>query len=104
MFSVEKARRIAEDFISEMNPDNWDGIGEKPNSFNTLIKTYDIDSKNNNELDISFDYDKEEKCWMYYCELRDKINEELIIPLHGYGIDSVQNLTDTIMDICSEEN
>ncbi|MGN0514400.1 MAG: hypothetical protein ACI4GD_08975 [Lachnospiraceae bacterium] len=92
MFNEKKAREIAEDFLSKMNPGNWNGMGEKPDEFNTLIRTYDIDSKNNNELDISFDYDNEEKCWLHYCELRNKTNEELMIPLHGYGVDSVQNL------------
>lgn len=77
-----------------------DGVGNKPENFNTLIKTYDIGSPEM-ELDISFEYIKKEKEWQHYCELRDKQDEELIIPLHGYGINSELNLTDTIMDICN---
>lgn len=82
---------------------NWNGQGRKPKSFDTRIVTYDIDSINRNELDISFDR-LEEDGWTHYCELRDKESGELMIPLHGYGVDSLQNLIDTIMDICSEEN
>jgi hypothetical protein len=95
----EKAIDIAKDFLKTMNPENWNGVGDKPESFNTLIKTYDI-SSDTVELDISFDYCKEDKQWLHYCELRNKQDSELIIPLHGYGVDSVQNLTDTIFDIC----
>ena len=77
MFSEEKARKIAEDFLSKANPTNWDGVGEQPKELDTRIITYDIDSKNDNELDISFEYlDKDafpdDPGWTHYCELRDK--------------------------------
>lgn len=102
MFSNEKATKIAKDFLAKMNPSNWNGHGRKPKSFDTRIVTYNIDSINGNELDISFDHT--EDGWTHYCELRDKESGELMIPLHGYGVDSIQNLINTIMDICSEEN
>lgn len=103
MFDKEKAEKIARDFMGKMNPTNWNGRGRKPKSFDTRIVTYDIDSVNGNELDISFDKSDEDG-WTHYCELRDKESGELMVPLHGYGVDSLQNLIDTIMDICSEEN
>ena len=108
MFSEEKSRKIAEDFLYKTNPTNWNGVGRRPKNFSTRIVTYNIDSINWNELDISFEYlDKDESDipgWTHYCELRDKETGDLMIPLHGYGINSVQNLVDTIMDICSDEN
>ena len=108
MFSEENARRIAEDFLTKANPTNWNGIGRQPKEFDTRIFTYDIDSVNGNELDISFEYLNEDESdisgWTHYCELRDKDTEDLMIPLHGYGIDSLQNMIDTIMDICRDEN
>lgn len=108
MFSEEKAKKIAEDFLSRMNPTNWGGTGRRPKKFDTRIVTYDIDSVNGNELDISFEYlnnnEGDNSGWTHYCELRDRATGDLIIPLHGYGIDSVQNLIDTIVDICSAEN
>jgi hypothetical protein len=108
MFSEEKARKIAEDFLSKANPTNWNGVGRRPKNFSTGIVTYNIDSINGNELDSSFEYLDEDESdipgWTHYCELRDKETGDLMIPLHGYGIDSVQNLVDTIMDICSDEN
>lgn len=69
MFSREKAEKIARDFMGKMNPTNWNGQGRKPKSFDTRIVTYDIDSINGNELDISFDH-LEEDGWTHYCELR----------------------------------
>lgn len=101
------AEQIAKEFIKEMNPDLWDGTGEKPESLDTRIATYDVNSENNNELDISFELednpDTGKKEWTHYCELRDKRNGDLVECLHGYGIDSVPNLTDTILDICRGE-
>lgn len=103
MFNKDKAKDIAKDFLKTMNPTNWDGKGKKPEFFNTGIITYDIGSINGSVLDISFEY-LDGDGWTHYCKLRDKETGELITPLHGYGIDSLQNLIDTIMDICSEEN
>ena len=99
MINDREAKEIAKNFLSRMNPNNWDGTGEKPESFDTRIVTYDIDSYDV-ELDISFEYDEDEQCWLHYCEIRDKASGVLIEPQHGYGVDSVQNLTDTILDVC----
>lgn len=102
-----EAKIIAKEFIGEMNPDLWDGIGEKPDNLDTRIVTYDINSENNNELDISLELEDNpetgKKEWTHCCELRDKDNGELMEMQHGYGIDSVPNLTDTILDICRNE-
>lgn len=102
-----EAEKIAKEFLKEANPDMWNGIDGKPNNFDTRISTYDIHSVNSNELDISLEYEENpetgEKEWTHYCELRDKDNGDLIEVQHGYGIDSVPNLTDTILDICRNE-
>lgn len=106
MFCREKANVIAKDFLSKVNPSMWDGKGKCIGEFSTEIVTYDIQSVNGNELDISLEYENnsDEPCWQHYCELKDKRTGDTMIPLHGYGIDSVNNLVDTIMDVCSEEN
>lgn len=104
MFERSKAEKIACEYLSWANPGNWDGNGKAPDDFKPQICTYDIQSVNNNELDISCEYDEETGCWEHYCELRDKDSGDLMIPLHGYGINSVNNLADTIMDVCCDEN
>lgn len=92
------AYAIASEFIKEMNPDNWDGIGERPDTFNLKIKTFDI-GIDGIILDISFDYDVEDREWTHYCEVRDKSSGELMTPMHGYGVNDIQNLTTTILDV-----
>ena len=49
------AREIAKDFVSTMNPSRWAGVGQKPDNFDTRIKTYTIDGFPEYELDISYD-------------------------------------------------
>ena len=34
--------KIAKDFLNQMNPEMWDGNGEKPESVNTKIWEYDL--------------------------------------------------------------
>lgn len=92
-----KAMMIAQEHLQEMNPSSWDGTGVQPTSFNPIICTYPIDDTS--ELDISFEKDEQGK-WGHLCELRDNESEELIEIMSGYGIDSPQNLADTISDIC----
>ena len=94
------ALKIATKHLKEMNPDMWNGEGDTPSSFDERICTYEI-SSDYTELDISFYYDEDEQIWCHYCELRDKETEELLQPISGYGIDSVLNLVDSIIDACN---
>lgn len=93
----DKGMAIAQEHIKKMNPSSWDGTGNQPVNFNPIICTYSIDDVS--ELDISFEKDEQDG-WIHLCELRDKESEEIIDILSGYGIDSFQNLADTINDIC----
>lgn len=94
---AKKAESIAKEFLSKMNPSLWDGNGAKPENFMEIIwecqLTVDI------KLDISFQYDEEDG-WFHCCELVDNHSDEMLEILSGYGIDSVLNISDTIMDIC----
>ena len=94
----QKAYDIANSFLTEMNPDLWNGKGEKPSSFVELIWECDLNEYDN--LDISMEYSEEDKCWIHYCEIVDKQSDMMTEVLSGYGIDSVENLTDTIFDLC----
>lgn len=93
-----QAMEIAETHPQKANPSLWDGITNKrPTNFESHIITYPIDQ--DTELDISFEYEENDG-WLHFCELRDKHSRELLDFLHGYGVDSPQNLADTIEDIC----
>lgn len=97
------AEKIAQQHLSKMNPDMWDGNGEKPKTFDSRIVTYQL--SDGKELDISFEKDKspdtEDEAWEHYCELRDAESGDCLTPLHGYGVNSMQNLADTINDVCN---
>lgn len=99
----EDVEKIAQQHLSKMNPDMWAGNGIKPKTFDPRIVTYQLSK--GMELDISFEKDKSSDTnnneWEHYCELRCVINGECLIPLHGYGINSPQNLSDTIDVICN---
>lgn len=97
MENENRAAAMAKKHLSRMNPSLWDGMGEQPKDFNPIIATYPIDGLC--ELDISFEQEDSGE-WCHLCELRDKGSEELLAALHGYGIDSPQNLADTIADVC----
>lgn len=93
----KKAESIAKEFLSKMNPSLWDGYGAKPENFMEIIWEYPL--TNDIRLDISFQYDEEDG-WLHCCELVDSNSDEMLEILSGYGIDSVFNISDTIMDIC----
>lgn len=93
----ERAVEIALKHIQKANPSLWNGSSERPKDFDSRILTYPIDE--DTELDISFEYEKKDG-WLHLCELRHRHTGELLNIMHGYGIDSPQNLTDTIEDIC----
>lgn len=88
---------IAREHIRQANPSLWDGRDQRPTDFDSRIITYPIDG--DTELDISFEYEKDDG-WLHLCELRCRHTSELLNIMHGYGIDSPQNLADTIEDIC----
>ena len=93
----EKAIEIAKEFLTTMNPDCWDGDGDKPSTFVELL--WECDLSENYRLDISFQFDETDG-WLHCCEIVDKESDTMLEMLSGYGIDSVQNLTDTILDLC----
>lgn len=85
--------KIAKEHLEKANPSMWDGTGSMPYDFRPGIFTYPMD--NLMEINISFVLDDEDG-WLHYCELREKETGQVLGTLHGYGIDSVQNLADTI--------
>lgn len=98
----ETARKIAEEFIKEHNPNNWDGTGKPDKGFSTELEVYDVFIEDV-YLVILFEIDADEDGrWAHFVKLYRKSDDQLIDGYHGYGIDSVQNMVDTIMDICRD--
>lgn len=94
-----KPIEIANAFIHEMNPSHWDGTGKTPSDFDCGELTFQTDNPNVFiviKFGLYFDdygYDRE---WGHSCILVDGKQDVTIDCYHGYGIDSPQNIADTI--------
>ena len=90
---------IANAFIHEMNPSHWNGIGEVPSDFDRSELSFQTDKPNvfiTLSYSLFFDdygYDGE---WGHSCYLVNGKEDTTIDCVHGYGIDSPQNIADTI--------
>lgn len=93
----EKATKIVKDFLSDMNPDMWDGNGNKPESFNERAWQYPL--TDNVNLEITFVNDEVDG-WHHCCDLVFTFDNSSFDMLSGYGIDSPQNIIDTVLDLC----
>lgn len=96
-----KPEEIAKAFLHEMNPTNWDGQGEMPAGFDTRTMEFITDMPDV-LLDISFKFCMEDDStfqWENCCELVQESSDTIIERVYGYGINSVQNLTDTISQL-----
>ena len=52
-------------------------------------------------LEITFVYNEEDG-WCHYCDLVYQSDDSSFDMLSGYGIDSILNVTDTVMDLCRD--
>lgn len=94
-----KAIVIAHDFIENMNPDLWNGIGNKQKSFKDYSQQHSL-TKNVN-LEITFVYNEVDG-WHHCCDLVNKSDNSSFDMLSGNSINSVVDLTNTIMDLCRD--
>lgn len=92
-----RAMEIAEEHLRQMNPSLWNGEGNPPEDFDSRIASYNVGELE--VLDVSFE--NIDGKWMHYCELRDCESEDLLEDAHGDGVNSIQNLADTIAKICN---
>lgn len=91
------AEFIAQCFMDEMNEKMWDGKGNKPFYFDEAQYEYPIG--HGFLVGIHFYYDADDEEWGHYCRLIDA-DDEVVDYMTGYGIDSVQNIADTICNLC----
>lgn len=91
--TMELALNIANEFLDTMNPDMQDGNGDEPSGLNQSIWSKRL--TDDVSLDISFEYDNEDG-WCTVCELVDVESNEMFEIMSSYGIDSPQNIADTI--------
>ena len=95
----EKATEIVSEYLKEMNPDMWNGNGNRPTSFDDRAWQYPLTNEIN--LEITF-VNNEEDGWCHDCDLVYASDNSSFDVLSGYGIDSVQNIIDTVLDLCRD--
>lgn len=84
-----------------MNPDLWNGEGNKPKSFNEMIWDYPISDTVN--LEVTFGYDELDG-WKYYCDLVYESDNSSFAEQSGYGINFPHNITNTILELCKNSD
>ena len=95
----KKATEIVTKFLKDMNPDTWDGNGNKPESFDE--HGWQCSLSDDVNLEITFAYDEEDG-WHHSCDLVHKSDNSSFDMLSGYGIDSLENIIDTVLDLCCD--
>lgn len=95
----ETAEKIVKNFFNQMNPDMWSGNGNRPISFDDRAWQYPL--TNEVSLELTF-VNNEEDGWCHYCDLVYESDNVSFDMLSGYGIDSVQNIIDTVLDLCRD--
>lgn len=95
----EKATKIVTEFLKDMNPDMWNGNGNKPESFDEHSWQYPLTDGVN--LEITFVNDVEDD-WHHCCDLVYTSDNSSFNMLSGYGFDSPQNIIDTVLDLCRD--
>ena len=93
----ERANIIGNDFFRDMNPTFWNGYGDIPSSFDTRV--WECPLQDGISLNITLEHNDIDG-WCHFCELVDDASNDMVECLSGYGIDSIFNLVDTIMDLC----
>jgi len=95
----ETAEKIVKNFFNQMNPDMWSGNGNRPISFDDRAWQYPLTNEVN--LELTF-VNNEEDGWCHYCDLVYESDNSSFDMLSGYGINSVQNIIDTVLDLCRD--
>lgn len=96
---ARKASTIVNDFFADMNPSLWNGSTSMPKSFDNRAWQYPLTDDVN--LEITFVYNEEDG-WCHYCDLVYQSDDSSFDMLSGHGIDSILNVTDTVMDLCRD--
>lgn len=91
---------IVKEFYKQMNPDIWDGSGERPDSFDTHAWEYPLTDAVH--LELAFGYDESDGGWKYFCDLVYSSDNSSFDMTSGHGIDSPQNIINSVMQLCRE--
>lgn len=90
---------IVKKYLEEMNTTFWNGQGNIPDTFDSCPWQYPLTE--NISLEITCDYNDEEKVWKHYCDLINSSDDSSFAVLSGVGINDVSSIANTIIDLCN---
>lgn len=96
----ESSYKIANLFLSTMNPSHWNGEGHQPNDFDRRIFEYPISPRF--RLDISLNNDDIEG-WKCYCEIVDEVSNDVLVANMCHNICSASVIADTICKLFAKK-
>lgn len=99
------AREIARDFLSKMNPSGWNGIGDKPDTFNNKdhIK-YHLDGHHEIEVDVYYEYDAGDNSWWHFCDVRDNTSGDKILGVCNSNVGSIDAIEEFVKYLFGKMN
>lgn len=95
-----RVKLIVKEFYKQMNPDMWDGSGERPDSFDTHAWEYPLTDAVH--LELAFGYDESDGGWKYFCDLVHSSDNSSFDMTSGHEINSPQNMINSVMQLCRE--
>lgn len=95
-----RVKLIVKEFYKQMNPDMWDGSGERPDSFDTHAWEYPLTDVVH--LELAFGYDESDGGWKYFCDLVYSSDNSSFDMTSGHEINSPQNMINSVMQLCRE--
>ena len=95
-----RVKLIVKEFYKQMNPDMWDGSGERPDSFDAHAWEYPLTDAVH--LELAFGYDESDGGWKYFCDLVYSSDNSSFDMTSGHEINSPQNMINSVMQLCRE--
>lgn len=97
----ENLIQIAKLFISDTNPTNWDGVGEKPENLD--MRVWQVAEGTLPDDHICMTIKKEDEGYVTFIEILDKEDDMMNACLTCYSINSAEEIADTLSELLGQE-
>ncbi len=100
----EELIRIAKSFISEMNPTNWDGLGEKPENFDMRVWQAAEGTLPDDRICMTIEKEDEGEGYVTFIEIVGKEDDMMNACLTCCSINSAEEIADTLSELLGQED
>lgn len=94
---------IAKSFISDTNPANWDGIGEKPENLDMRVWQAAEGTLPDDHICMTIEKEDEGEGYVTFIEIVDKEDDMMNACLTCYSINSAEEIADTLSELLGQE-